>query len=118
MGDIENNDGTGHLSYMDNNDYIKDETTPNVTFCESGVVALANKGPDTNGSQFFITMDELPFLDGKYTIIGQTISGFEKLKKLSMICGSEEGKTNCNVKVANSGIYNFSEYMKNKELKI
>ena len=56
MGDISNNNGTGHTSHHMNNNYIRDEINPNVTFCESGLIAIANKGPNTNGSQFFITV--------------------------------------------------------------
>jgi cyclophilin family peptidyl-prolyl cis-trans isomerase len=117
MGDIVNEDGSGHLSHYDDNRYIKDEIVPSVNFCEAGIVAMANKGPNTNGSQFFITSDELPYLNDKYTIIGQTIAGYEKLQKLSTQCGSSEGKTDCDIKISKTGIYNFRDYMKDKQLK-
>jgi cyclophilin family peptidyl-prolyl cis-trans isomerase len=118
FGDIKNDDGTGHLSYFEDNRFINDEITKDITFCEPGVVALANKGPNTNGSQFFITTDEITNLNEKFTIIGQTIAGFEKLQKLSSICGSSDGTTNCNAKISSSGIYNYSEYMRNKKIKL
>jgi peptidyl-prolyl cis-trans isomerase A (cyclophilin A) len=59
-------DGTGDPGY-----YTKDEISPDLTFSLPGRLAMANSGPDTNGSQFFIT--EQPFTDGngKYTIFGQ-----------------------------------------------
>ena len=59
-------DGTGDPGY-----YTKDEIVPDLTFSVPGRLAMANSGPDTNGSQFFVT--EQPFTDGdgKYTIFGQ-----------------------------------------------
>ncbi len=59
-------DGTGDPGY-----YFADEITPELTFSVAGRLAMANSGPNTNGSQFFIT--EAPFaeLNGKYTIFGQ-----------------------------------------------
>ncbi len=48
-----------------------------LTFDKAGVVAMANAGPDTNGSQFFITFGPQPSLNGGYTIFGQVISGMD-----------------------------------------
>jgi peptidyl-prolyl cis-trans isomerase A (cyclophilin A) len=50
---------------------FKNEAWPNLTFERPGRLAYANAGPDTNGSQFFITEVATPFLNGKYTIFGQ-----------------------------------------------
>ena len=118
MGDISSNNGTGHTSHFDDNKYVNDEIVPNVNFCEAGIVAMANKGPNTNGSQFFITLDELPNLNDKYTIIGQTVKGFEQLKKLAAICGSPDGTSKCNLKISKTGIYDYKEYVKDKKLRL
>lgn len=48
-----------------------------LTFDKAGVVAMANSGPDTNGSQFFITFEPAEFLNGGYTIFGQVIEGMD-----------------------------------------
>jgi cyclophilin family peptidyl-prolyl cis-trans isomerase len=77
---------------------------------------MANKGSDTNGSQFFITFDEIPDLNNKYTIIGQTIRGFDMVRKLEKLCGTREGVPKCNIRIKQSGIYNYEEYTKNKKL--
>jgi cyclophilin family peptidyl-prolyl cis-trans isomerase len=59
------------------------EITPELSFDQPGVLAMANAGAGSNGSQFFITYSAVPRLDGGYTIFGRLISGFENLKKLT-----------------------------------
>lgn len=59
-------DGTGDPGYL-----FKDEIDPNLNFDVAGRLAMANSGPDTNGSQFFITEQPQDSLDQKYTIFGQ-----------------------------------------------
>jgi peptidyl-prolyl cis-trans isomerase A (cyclophilin A) len=59
-------DGTGDPGYK-----FKNETSPDLTFDQPGRLAYANAGPDTNGSQFFVTEVPYPSLNGGYTIFGQ-----------------------------------------------
>jgi cyclophilin family peptidyl-prolyl cis-trans isomerase/protein-disulfide isomerase len=59
------------------------EISPKLRFDKAGILGMANAGPDTNGSQFFITMNPAPQLDGKYTIFGQVTSGMEVVESLT-----------------------------------
>lgn len=69
--------GMGNPGYFFNNE-ISD-----LKFDKPGMVAMANSGPNTNGSQFFITFAPAPHLNGGYTIFGQVISGLEAAEKLT-----------------------------------
>ena len=63
---------------------FKNEYAPNVTFDKSGILAMANKGPNTNGSQFFITVAPTPWLNGGYTIFGSVVNGFDTVLKINI----------------------------------
>jgi cyclophilin family peptidyl-prolyl cis-trans isomerase len=62
---------------------FKNEIDPNLKFDKAGVVGMANGGPDTNGSQFFITYAAQANLDGNYTIFGQVTQGMDVATKLT-----------------------------------
>jgi len=62
---------------------FKNETGPDLTFDRKGLLAMANSGPDTNGSQFFITYAPAPNLDGGYTIFGEVIEGMDVAESLT-----------------------------------
>ena len=59
------------------------EISPDLKFDQPGVLGMANAGPDSNGSQFFITFAPTPDLDGGYTIFGQVVSGLEVAESLT-----------------------------------
>ena len=63
--------------------YVITEITPSLTFNRPGMVAIVNSGPDTSGSQFFITYAPATQYDGKYTIFGQVLTGMDVLQKLT-----------------------------------
>lgn len=58
---------------------FEDEIDPSLVFDGSGILAMANAGPDTNGSQFFITLAPTPWLNGYHTIFGKVIEGMDVL---------------------------------------
>lgn len=64
---------------------FKDEFKPNVTFNRAGILAMANAGPGTNGSQFFITTAPTPWLNGRHTIFGYVVNGMDVIKKLNNV---------------------------------
>ncbi|MBU0923528.1 peptidylprolyl isomerase [bacterium] len=61
---------------------FKDEFAPNAVFDKAGILAMANSGPNTNGSQFFITTVPTYWLNGRHTIFGLVTQGFDVVKKI------------------------------------
>lgn len=79
-GDFEFSDGTGGMSFR--GEYLPDEISPNLSHVR-GAVSMANKGPDTNGSQFFIVHQDATFLDGRHSIFGHVIEGMDVVDKIA-----------------------------------
>jgi len=61
---------------------FEDETTPAAKFDAPGILAMANSGPNTNGSQFFITTVKTPWLNMRHSIFGEVVSGLDVLQKI------------------------------------
>ncbi|MBU0504211.1 MAG: peptidylprolyl isomerase [Candidatus Omnitrophica bacterium] len=59
-----------------------DEVSSGVQFDSSGILAMANAGPNTNGSQFFITVAKTPWLNMRHTIFGKVVSGYDVVEKI------------------------------------
>jgi peptidylprolyl isomerase len=74
--------GTGMGGESIYGDVFENEYKPNVIFDKPGLLAMANRGPNTNGSQFFITTVPTPHLNGGYTIFGKVVKGFDVVTKI------------------------------------
>jgi peptidyl-prolyl cis-trans isomerase A (cyclophilin A) len=72
--------GTGGPGYK-----FADEISPERKFTKAGILAMANAGPNTNGSQFFITLDATSWLNGKHTIFGEVVEGMDVITKLGSV---------------------------------
>ncbi|WP_304608593.1 peptidylprolyl isomerase [Hyalangium versicolor] len=64
---------------------FEDEFQSGRTFEKPGILAMANRGPATNGSQFFITVAPTPWLNNRHTIFGETVKGYDVVEKISKV---------------------------------
>ncbi|MFM7641910.1 MAG: peptidylprolyl isomerase [Cyanobium sp.] len=98
-GDFTAGNGTGGesiygLKFADENFNLKHD--------KAGLLSMANAGPNTNGSQFFITTAVTPWLDGKHVVFGQLLEGLEVLQAMEA-CGSSSGRPSAAVVIADCG---------------
>lgn len=79
------------------------EFSETVKHTQGGLLSMANSGPNTDGSQFFLTFTATPWLDGKHTIFGQVVKGIDVLESIEKL-GSRSGKTKEEVKLIKATI--------------
>ncbi len=99
-GDFTSGDGRGGESIYGNK--FEDENFK-LRHEKPYLLSMANAGPNTNGSQFFITFKETPWLDGKHTVFGEVLEGSSVVDALEKI-GSGSGKPSKKAVIVDSGI--------------
>ena len=80
QGGCPRGDGTGGPGYV-----IKDEFVSSLRHNARGVLSMANAGPNTGGSQFFITLAPTTWLDGKHTVFGRVVEGMDALQSIGKV---------------------------------
>ena len=98
-GDFTNHNGTGGKSIYGNKFEDEDFSLPHEG---KGILSMANAGPNTNGSQFFICTVDTPWLDGKHVVFGKVTDGLDVVDKLEAV-GSQSGATSQPVMVKDCG---------------
>lgn len=98
-GDITKGNGTGGVSIYGNK--FNDENLK-LPHTKKGLLSMANAGPDSNGSQFFITFAPAPWLDGKHVVFGELIEGDNVLSQIEE-AGSRDGAPKTEVKITDCG---------------
>jgi len=98
-GDFTRNNGTGGESIY--GEKFADENFK-LTHDGPGVLSMANSGPNTNGSQFFITTIKTPWLDSKHVVFGRVIDGLDVVKKVEGQ-GSRSGRPRSQIRIIDSG---------------
>jgi peptidylprolyl isomerase len=101
-GDFTNGNGTGGESIYGAK--FNDETFSGKAGSHAGpgILSMANAGPNTNGSQFFICTVPTAYLNGRHVVFGQVVEGYDVVKKMEAV-GSQSGATSAKVVIADSG---------------
>jgi cyclophilin family peptidyl-prolyl cis-trans isomerase len=106
-GDITNGDGTGGYSIY--GEKFEDENLT-MEHNQPGLLSMANAGPNSNGSQFFITTKEAPWLNGKHVVFGIVMKGMEIVQRLENVQTDDEDKPRIRCRISKSGLITQKEF--------
>lgn len=101
--------GTGRGGSSIYGDKFEDEIHPELKHTGAGILSMANSGPNTNGSQFFITLAPTPWLDGKHTIFGRVKGGIRVLQRMGLVKTGAEDRPTEEVKIIKARIVEQEE---------
>jgi peptidyl-prolyl cis-trans isomerase-like 1 len=101
--------GTGRGGTSIYGDKFADEIDPSLKHTGAGILSMANAGPDTNGSQFFVTLAPTPWLDGKHTIFGRVKSGMGTVRRMGMVTTGPEDRPVEDLKVVRARVVEEEE---------
>lgn len=94
--------GTGGSSIY--GEKFEDEIRSDLKHTGAGILSMANSGPNTNGSQFFVTLAPTPWLDGKHTIFGRVKSGMRIIQRMGLVKTNNEDRPMDEVKILRARI--------------
>jgi peptidyl-prolyl cis-trans isomerase-like 1 len=101
--------GTGRGGASIYGDKFEDEIDTSLKHTGAGVLSMANSGPNTNGSQFFITLAPTPWLDGKHTIFGRVRSGLRIVQRMGLVKTGAEDRPVEDVKILRARVLEEAE---------
>jgi peptidyl-prolyl cis-trans isomerase-like 1 len=84
---------------------FEDEITRNLKHTGAGIVSMANAGPNTNGSQFFISLKATPFLDGKHTVFGRIYSGMSVVQRMGLVPTDQDDRPKTQISIHAAKVY-------------
>ena len=101
--------GTGRGGSSIYGEKFDDEIHPLLKHTGAGILSMANSGPNTNGSQFFITLAPTPWLDGKHTIFGRVKSGLRVVQRMGLVQTNTEDRPTDDVKILKATVVEDDE---------